>query len=379
MPALKELSRTTNLVFRQPMKIELYSVKGFTASALKQRVEEELRKDHLTCTVDEINHVDQFIKAALVSVPAFKIGNKIIPHTEKATIEETVSKVVQYVRAEHFPSVLVPMDFSEESMYALTYAEMMAEHLGLGLTLVHIHRPIYDPVSAGALDVQFLHGSSEQLEELVQSYNISLEDKGSSLRVTAYLEIGEPSTGLVEFFDKGNYDLMVIGTKAIDTAMRRLFGTVSSSVSRKSRKPVVVVPSHGQLSFPKKIVVGFTEELMLANVLEDILGFGEQSNAFFDFIHVTDDQKEFEALRTKLYDKLVVNRNLSCGFTIRPVFEKTQPVDDILFRYAAESGADMVMFVTHQRTFAENLLQHSVTKRALSHPEVPVMIYHLEG
>jgi nucleotide-binding universal stress UspA family protein len=361
------------------MHIELYSVKGFTGSALKQMLEEELGKHQLAFKVTEINHVDQFIRAELASVPAFKIGRKIIAHKDKATVEDTVKDVMDYILDKCLMSILVPVDFTEESMHAVAYANVIAGKLSLGLTLVYIHKPIYDPLSAGALDVQFLHNSNKRLIELVDAYNADNAANGIAVRFSAHLEVGEPSTSLIELFDEGKYEIMVIGTKGVDNTFRRLFGTVSSAVSRKSKRPVIVVPAGSEIKFPGKIVVGFTEELMLDRALEDILDFGTRNNVFFDFIHVTDDNDAFDTLKNKLYERLVVHRDLDCGFNIRPVFDTSEHIDETLFSYAHEVGAQMVALVTHPRSFAESLMHTSVTKNALAHPEVPVMIFHQDG
>lgn len=361
------------------MNIELYSVKGFTASALKQKLEEALQEHQLAFEVLEFNHVDQFIKAELTSVPAFKIGKEVIPHPDKATVEDTVKKVMDYILENCLRSVLVPVDFTEESMHAIAYGQIIAQKSGLGLTLVHIHKPIYDPLSAGALDIQFLHTSNKRLLEMVDDLNAKNTKNGIKVNVSAHLEVGEPSTSLIELFDEGSFEIMVIGTRAVDNTIRRLFGTVSSSVSRKSKKPVVVVPAQSELKFPEKIVVGFSEELMLDKALEDILDFGSKNNVFFDFVHVTGDAKAFDKLKSELYDKLVKDRQLNCGFNIRPVIDTHLQIDEILFRYAHEVGAQMVAFVTHQRSFAESLLHNSVTKSAVAHPEVPVMIFHQDN
>ena len=50
--------------------------------------------------VHEIHQVDQFIKAGLVSVPAFKIGEKVILHPHDGPLEETIDKVMDFLRGE---------------------------------------------------------------------------------------------------------------------------------------------------------------------------------------------------------------------------------------------------------------------------------------
>lgn len=378
MPVSRQSKRFKCGQFFGCMNIELYSVKGFTGSALRQKLEEALAARNMPYTVTEINHVDQFIKAELVSVPAFKIGATVIQHPHDGVVEETVDAVMDYLITEHVYTILVPVDFSEESIHAIAYARMMAHHLGYGLTLAHIHQTLYDPVSAGALDVQFLQDTNRKLLDLVAQYNTEHLEKNIHVHVAPHLEIGEPSSSLIELLDSGKFELMVMGTRAVDNAMRRLFGTVSAEVSRHSNKPVIVVPPDAELKFPGKMVVGFTEELMLDGSLEYILNFGVKNNVFFDFVHVTDNAKEFNLLKNRLYEKLMLNRNLLCGFNIRSVRNDGQKIDETLFNYANEVGAKMVMLVTHHRSFLENIRHASVTKHALHHPPVPLMIIHQE-
>jgi nucleotide-binding universal stress UspA family protein len=361
------------------MNIELYSIRGFTGSALKEKLEQALASHHMPYTITEIFHVDQFIKAGLASVPAFKIGDKIIQHPHDGDVNETVSMVINYILSENVNSILVAVDFSEESNHAIAYARMMAQQLGYGLTLAHVHQTLYDPISAGALDVQILQDANKRLEDMVETLNLEHAAKGINVHVNASLEVGEAASSLVGLLDHGKFELMIMATKATDNAMRRFFGTVSSEVSRQSHKPVVVVPPKAEVKFPGKMIVGFTEELILNGALEYILNFGAKHNVFFDFVHVTDDRKHFEILKGKLYEKLVLNRNLLCGFNIRALEDDEKKIHEVLFKYAADVRAGMVILVSHHRGFIDNLRHSSVTRKALHHPDIPLMIIHQQA
>jgi nucleotide-binding universal stress UspA family protein len=361
------------------MNIELYSVKGFTGSALRNKLAESLERHHMPYTITEINHVDQFIKAGLASVPAFKIGEKIIQHPHDGVPDETVEKVMEYILGENINTILVPVDFTEESTHAIDYARMMARHLNMGITLAHIHQTLYDPISAGAMDLQFLQESNKRLLALADKLNQEHESKGIKVPVMAHLEVGEATTSLIGLLDHGQYDMMIMGTKASDNAIRRLFGTISSEVSRHSKKPVMVVPPQAEIKFPGKMIVGFTEELMLNGSLEYILNFGAKNNVFFDFVQITDDHGKFNTLKNKLYERLVINRQLLCGFNIRSLNEEEHKIHELLFEYAREVRAGMIILVSHHRSFLENITHSSVTKKALQHPPVPLMILHHGG
>jgi nucleotide-binding universal stress UspA family protein len=358
------------------MNIELFSIRGFTGSVLKQKLEQALATHHMPYTISEINHVDQFIKAGLASVPAFRIGNKVIQHPHDGNVDETVGKVMAYLLNEKINSILVPVDFSDESKHAISYALMMAQYLGFSLTLAHVHQTMYDPVSAGALDVQFLHQSNARLKEMVDSLNNDNAAKGIQVHVDAHLEVGEATSSLIELLDHGHFELMIMATKATDNVVRRLFGTISSGVSRHSHKPVMVVPPQTEIRFPGKMIVGFTEELLLNGTLEYLLTFGTKHNVFFDFVHVTDNIEHFHVLKNKLYERLVLHRDLLSGFNIKSLEENGQKIHEVLFKYALEVRAGMIIMVSHHRSFLDNLRHTSVTRKALQHPPVPLMIVH---
>lgn len=358
------------------MNIELFCIRGFTGNALKRRLEQALADRHMPYTIIEINHVDQFIKAGLASIPAFRIGDKVIQYPQDGDIDETITRVMDYILGEQVKAILVPIDFSKESELAVTYASMMAQQLGYNMTLAHIHQTLYDPVSAGALDVQFLHDTNKRLIEMVDVLNAKHAATGINVDVKVHLEVGEPMTSLIELLNHGHFELMVMATRATDNAVRRLFGTVSSNVSRHSNKPVIVIPPQSEIRFPQKVVIGFTEELLADGALEYILTFGNKNHTFFEFVHVTDDQVAFNSLRSRLYEKLDVYRSDLNGFEIRSFQPGDLKIHEALFMQASEAHAEMVILLSHHRSFVENITHSSVTKKALQNPPVPLMIIH---
>jgi nucleotide-binding universal stress UspA family protein len=211
---------------------------------------------------------------------------------------------------------------------------------------------------------------------LAESLNAENEVKGIKVPVDSLVEIGETVSGLSELLDNGPYEMLIMATKAMDTLPRRLFGTISADVSRKSDKPGLVVPPKVRIKFPGKMIVGFTEELLLNGALEYILNFGAKNNVFFDFVHIAEQEDEFISLKSRLYEKLVTNRQLLCGFNIRMLDQEHQTVHELLFDYAHEVRAGLVLFVSHHRSFIENLTHSSVAKKALLHPQIPVMVVH---
>lgn len=358
------------------LHIAFYSVRGFTGNALLHQLEDSLHVHHLRYTIEVIHNVDEFIKAGLTSVPAVRIGDKVITHPTEDPPDETIQKIMDYILREQANTILVPVDFSPESDRGLAYARMMAQFLGIGITLVHVHQMIYDPVSAGALDVQMVDDSRKRLDQLAADLMAGQEGQAVTYPVLAQVEVGEVATRLIELLDEGRFEMMIMGTKGMDTFVRRLFGSVSETVSRHSMKPVIVVPPDSPMQFPAKIVVGFSEELVLDSELDYLLYFGSLNQVFFDFVHIDDDPSGFPDLKNRLFERLVRHRDWLCGFNIRSLGRQGRRIDEVLFQYAQEVHAQLVVMITQSRSLMDRIRHTSSTRQALQHPAVPVMIMH---
>jgi hypothetical protein len=88
------------------MHIEIYSIKGFTGSALRDRLEHALSENQIDFKIDEINSVDEFVRAGIHSVPAIRVDERIFLHPQNGMIEETVRQVVDFVLKGSPPSIL---------------------------------------------------------------------------------------------------------------------------------------------------------------------------------------------------------------------------------------------------------------------------------
>lgn len=364
------------------MDIEVYSIKSFTGSALKTKLETALAEQNLPYTVKEINNVDDFIKAGLSSVPAVKIGSTIIEHHDEFSFDTTVQKAIELIMEERDRFILVPLDFSPESIHALRYARMMASHLDMGITVVHVHQPLFDPITGSAFDIEMMKKNREKLEEIVIGIEWDQYRRSEHVPISTHFETGDVSSQLIHLAEDDKYRLIIMSTKAEDSFVKRILGSVSTHVGRIGTKPVIVVPPGAPIKFPGKIVVGMTDDLLKGKALEDMLVFLTENQVFVDFIFATNDQEHFKKLKNSLYERLILferlvgHKNDLCGFNIRSVEFVKDEVHQALNNYAMNAHADMLVILTKHRSFMDRIMHTSVSKKILYHPSLPVAIMH---
>jgi nucleotide-binding universal stress UspA family protein len=147
--------------------------------------------------------------------------------------------------------ILVPVDYSAGSAHALAYATRLSGALGAELDVVHIwDRPSF---VSDQLGIQLEDGRKQSLGELVRE-NVERE-------MVAFLEAqrtapaaalpphrllsGEPASSLLSELERGQHDLVVMGTRGHTGLTHLLLGSVAEKLVRLSPVPVVTVPLRG--------------------------------------------------------------------------------------------------------------------------------------
>jgi len=141
-------------------------------------------------------------------------------------------------------NIAVGIDFSDLAEPVLEHAAELAKALDAQLHLVHIYAP--EPDFVGYAEYAY-PGEDEREEELreekkkIREWIDDLKKKG--LDVSGYMREGDTVHGLLEFAEKREANMVVIGTHGRGFVERMLLGSVAEGIIRHAKLPVVVVPS----------------------------------------------------------------------------------------------------------------------------------------
>ncbi len=140
--------------------------------------------------------------------------------------------------------ILVPVDFSTDSLHALRYARDLLTQLRAELVVLHVVDQTYlagtpelyvaNPQLARLLDEQWRAGSGH-----VEQLAAELKKKG--LRVRALAKRGAPAQVIVETAKRTATDLIVMGTHGRTGLAHVLIGSVAEKVVRAAPCPVLTV------------------------------------------------------------------------------------------------------------------------------------------
>lgn len=150
------------------------------------------------------------------------------------TLEQCVQRVIR--------RILVPIDFSTDSLNALASACDLAKRVGAELLLLHVVEIIYvaDPYVAAGADIGgFLDEQRRMAKQQLARIAADLKKKGR--RIGIMVEGGVPSQVIVDTAKRKGMDLIVMGTHGRTGIAHMLIGSVAEKVVRTASCPVLTV------------------------------------------------------------------------------------------------------------------------------------------
>ena len=139
-----------------------------------------------------------------------------------------------------FSKVLVAVDGSEYSMNAAEYAISITRQFGSELIALHVITSDVSTVASAFLP------QMEEIKKNAQEYFDKIRRKGDEASGDIQLRtelISSPSVvgGIIDFAEKENIDLIVVGTKGRSGLKKLLLGSVASGIVNYAHCPVMIV------------------------------------------------------------------------------------------------------------------------------------------
>jgi len=140
--------------------------------------------------------------------------------------------------------ILVPIDFSDNSSTALTYARDFAKTCGAELVILHVIEPIYYATPAD------MYATSANLAALIdeqqrlssaQLARLSRELKKKHEPHRTILKTGSPAQVIVDTAKSTRADLVIMSTHGRTGFAHMLMGSVSEKVVRSAACPVLTL------------------------------------------------------------------------------------------------------------------------------------------
>ena len=152
------------------------------------------------------------------------------------------------ISPENIHRILIAVDDSSYSDQAVKYGVLLAKNMGSKITLVHVDEiPISSPYSADpllnespAMIPELMHIQEEASKLLFKKIK---EQHGDVVEMSTVTKIGRAQDEILSVADDCKADMIILGTHGRTGFDHFISGSVSESVARKAKCPILIIPN----------------------------------------------------------------------------------------------------------------------------------------
>jgi nucleotide-binding universal stress UspA family protein len=266
-------------------------------------------------------------------------------------------------------TILVPIDYSDNSFNALHYAVNIAEHFKAKVFLYHVFEV---PVTTTEMPVIIM--SPEELEGI---NNSKMNEIVNELKAKHNIEIivdSGPGYSVEEIARKMKFldaDLTVLGIRGVSRISELVIGSVATGVVRKADHPVLIVPENAIFLAPKKILFA-SDNMGISNpkTFKFLTEFASHFNCEVAVVNMVDEvtiPNDMESHLKMDYSKVLQGIKLSYH-TI-----EGEDIAECINDFLNSFDADIIVNIPRKHSFLEKIAHESNTKKLAFHTNIPLL------
>ncbi|MEF3078742.1 universal stress protein [Winogradskyella poriferorum] len=273
--------------------------------------------------------------------------------------------------------IIIPVDFSQHSEYALEAGAALAKQHNAELIVMHMLELSESIFSTSGSE------KSEETAFMLMVTNKNFEeflDKPylEGITVTPLIKHHKVLKEVSEVASYEKADLVIMGSRGHSEHDGVFTGSNTEKVVRYSDTPVLVIKSKPSSVNFKNVVLGcdFNEESVSAvkNALETLNKLADKVT----LLHVNLPNLSFlstDEINEKVDDFLKLAHLDKKDLNI--AYASDHMVEDGVLNYAKREGADAVSIITHGRTGLSHFFGGSISEDLVNHSNLPVITFKL--
>ena len=275
---------------------------------------------------------------------------------------------------QHTNKILVPVDFSEQSLIALDQSYNLAKEYNAEITLLYV---IEDN---GLFAKLFSNEQHETLRKDIQDQLDKLAEevaKKSKLTVNTLVGKGIIYEKIAEVAELINATMIIMGTNGSTGIKKRFIGSNALRVTRESRIPVITIKGKHHRNGCKNIVLPLD---LTKETREKVTKAVELSKLFHGAavrvvsVLFTTDEFLVNRLTRQLgqVKTFLEKEGVECSAEIIKGIKGKETLSENVIDYAKQVDGDLIMIMTQQEVDFTELFIGSAAQEIINHSPIPV-------
>lgn len=270
--------------------------------------------------------------------------------------------------------IIVPIDFSEQSAFALEAAAQLADKHGAEIFALHMLE-LSDTLTNTDEAVQqqqailYLNAAEKRFHSFLDKPYLK------NIKMTPIVKHFKVFDEINDVAQKHQVDLVVMGSHGTDGLEEIFYGSNAEKVVRNSEIPVLVIKNRRENLKLENIVFAcdFKEENQSA--FRRAKDFAELLSAKLDLVYVNTPGNKF--LSTKdAYER--INRFIAkANVGLKVEIYSDYSVESGVLNYSASNSADAIAIATHGRKGLSHFFNGSIGEDIANHSKIPVVTFKI--
>ena len=260
--------------------------------------------------------------------------------------------------------ILVPVDFSDTSLNALTYATKLFGGDVLEITILHTYEVSSSAFRMKSMDSILEGDAQKEMDALLKK----MREKHPDISLQTKIMKSNAVSAITSLGNTGTYDFIVMGTKGASGLKEVFIGSVAGGVISKTKAPVLVVPGNYEYLPLHEIVFAISgAPFSDANVVEPLRKLTRMHSSKINVLHISEDTKpDLDEVVSTIED---MNPSVTYAFGTGNI---NQRLDD----YLRKENAGLLCLVRGKKDFFSRIFGESVTLKQAFSSLVPLLILH---
>lgn len=263
-------------------------------------------------------------------------------------------------------TILVPIDFSEQSMIALEQSYNIARYIKARITLLHVITGKLKAESENLIEKDTLDDLTDRLNNISNSVT-----EKSDIECSFLIETGRIVPAIIETAKNIDARYIFIGSR------KESIGPISMRLIKEAPCPVVSIKGKHHREGCKRIILPLDLTKDTTKKVEITAKLAQHFNAEIDVISAMQPNQEFKLTKLNLLINQVAdyfkNKEITCNTKILNTGTKMDQITNNLLDYADDIKGDLIVIMIQQENQIKELIIGSLARKLIMSSNIPVL------
>lgn len=270
--------------------------------------------------------------------------------------------------------ILVPVDFSEQSLIALSQSYNIAKKTNASIILLYVIEEVNPMVK------MFYKGLNEEyLKEAVTDNLQKLADskhEETGIEFIPMVKTGKVYHEIVEIAKENKCIFIIMGTRGA-AVTNKFIGRNAFRVVKTAPCPVITIKGKKHRKGCKIIVLPLDLTNETTKKVNLAIAFAKMFNAEIKVVSVLFRHKE--AIKYKMLDQMdivlaeISSNGIECSGDLVKIVKSEDSLSKTIVQYAQKNNADLIMIMTQSENDIKEFFIGSAAQNIIHHSDIPVL------